>query len=90
MVLKNFYAGQGTDSTGVPTDLITANITMLLSVYNSAPTFGIHVSSGPINIMYSMITVATGEVKKNPLLRNLEHLENPSTNLLRNLEHLNC
>ncbi|KAL5563775.1 hypothetical protein UlMin_033522 [Ulmus minor] len=35
-----------------------------MSVYNPATFFGIHVSSSPFSLMYSEITVATGQLKK--------------------------
>lgn len=60
----NFYAGEGSDSTNVPTKLVTSNFSVKISVYNPAATFGIHVSSGPIDLMFSEITVATGQLKK--------------------------
>lgn len=64
LLVDDFYIGEGTDSTGVPTNLVTSNLSLVLHVYNSAPTFGIHVSSGPINLMYSEIAISTGRMKK--------------------------
>lgn len=70
LLVDDFYIGEGTDSTGVPTNLVTSNLSLVLHVYNSAPTFGIHVSSGPINLMYSEIAISTGRVKiTNDLIR---------------------
>lgn len=60
--MDDFYSGEGTDNTGVPTKLVTVNCSLKINVYNSAPLFGIHVTSGPINLMYSKITIATGQV----------------------------
>lgn len=60
--VSNFYAGEGSDSTNVPTKLVTSNFSVKISVYNPAAMFGIHVSSGPIDLMFSEIAVATGQV----------------------------
>ncbi|MQL91735.1 hypothetical protein Taro_024346 [Colocasia esculenta] len=61
LVVDDFYYGEGSDNTGVPTKMITVNCSLKISVYNPAPTFGIHVSSSAVNLVYSQITVATGE-----------------------------
>ena len=60
--VDDFYAGEGSDNTGVPTKLITSNFSLKISVYNPATMFGIHVTSGPISLVYSEITIATGQV----------------------------
>lgn len=62
LTVNNFYIGSGSDFSGVPTKLLTVNGSLRLSVYNPATIFGIHVSSTPVNLIYSEITVATGQV----------------------------
>ncbi|TYI05512.1 hypothetical protein ES332_A10G093600v1 [Gossypium tomentosum] len=62
--VHNFYIGEGSDFSGVPTKLLTVNGTLKLSVYNPATIFGIHVTSNPVNLVYSEIPVATGQLKK--------------------------
>ena len=62
LTVHNFYFGEGSDSTGVPTKMVTMNSSVRMTVYNRATFFGIHVSSTPINLMYSEIAVATGQV----------------------------
>ncbi|OUZ99968.1 Late embryogenesis abundant protein [Macleaya cordata] len=62
--VNNFYFGEGSDLTGVPTKMLTVNCSLKMSVYNPATFFGIHVSSTPIQLIYSKITVATGQLKK--------------------------
>lgn len=62
--MDDFYAGEGTDSTGVPTKLVTVNCSLKISVYNSASMFGIHVTSSPMSLKYSEITIATGQLQK--------------------------
>ncbi|XP_042421787.1 uncharacterized protein LOC122009625 [Zingiber officinale] len=64
LLMDDFYAGEGTDETGVPTKMVTLNCSVKISVYNTAAMFGIHVTSGPIRLMFSEITVATGELQK--------------------------
>ncbi|TYH48617.1 hypothetical protein ES332_D10G079200v1 [Gossypium tomentosum] len=62
--VHNFYIGEGSDFSGVPTKLLTVNGTLKLSVYNPATIFGIHVTSNPVNLVYSEIPVATSQLKK--------------------------
>ncbi|XP_061350597.1 uncharacterized protein LOC133295757 [Gastrolobium bilobum] len=64
LTVHNFYFGEGSDMTGVPTKMLTANCSMRITVHNPATFFGIHVSSKSVNLMYSEIIVATGELKK--------------------------
>jgi hypothetical protein len=64
LTVHNFYVWEGTDFTGVPTRLLTLNSTMHMNIYNPATFFGIHVHSSPINLVYSDISIATGELKK--------------------------
>lgn len=60
----DFYAGEGTDHTGVPTKMVTVNCSLIMTVYNPAPTFGVHVRSSSIDLFYSKIPVATGQLEK--------------------------
>ncbi|XP_002514290.2 uncharacterized protein LOC8268356 [Ricinus communis] len=62
--VHNFYFGQGSDMTGVPTKMLTVNCSVNISVYNPATFFGIHVTFMPVHLMYYEIIVATGELKK--------------------------
>ncbi|KAI9128610.1 hypothetical protein K1719_000093 [Acacia pycnantha] len=61
--VHSFYLGAGSDPTGVPTKMLTMNCSVKMTVYNPATFFGIHVSSKSVNLMYSEIAVATGELK---------------------------
>ncbi|KAK8608452.1 hypothetical protein V6N13_023875 [Hibiscus sabdariffa] len=61
--VHNVFVGEGSDFSGVPTRMLTINGTLKMSVYNPASTFGIHVSSNPVNLAYSEINVATGQLK---------------------------
>uniref|UniRef100_A0A2P2JVL2 Late embryogenesis abundant protein LEA-2 subgroup domain-containing protein n=1 Tax=Rhizophora mucronata TaxID=61149 RepID=A0A2P2JVL2_RHIMU len=62
LAVNNFYVGEGSDFSGVPTKMLTLNGSLRMSIYNPATLFGIHVSSTPINLLYSEISVATGQV----------------------------
>ncbi|XP_068647265.1 uncharacterized protein [Aristolochia californica] len=64
LAISNFYFGEGSDYTGVPTKMVTMNCSLKISVYNPATLFGIHVSSSLINLIYAEIPVATGQLKK--------------------------
>ncbi|KAK9281108.1 hypothetical protein L1049_004001 [Liquidambar formosana] len=64
LTVNNFYIGEGTDFSGVPTKMVTVNGTLKMSIYNPATLFGIHVSSTPVNLLYSEIPVAIGQLKK--------------------------
>jgi len=64
MSINNLYIGTVSDFTGVPSKMLTVNGSLLMTIYNPATFFGIHISSSPINIVYSEITVATGQLKK--------------------------
>lgn len=63
LAVNNLYVGEGSDSTGVTTKMLTMNGSLRMNIYNPATLFGIHVSSTPVNLVYSEITVATGQVK---------------------------
>lgn len=64
LTVSTFIVQEGTDNSGVPTKMLTVNATLRISIYNPATFFGIHVSSTPINLLYSKISVATGQLKK--------------------------
>ncbi|CAH8338938.1 unnamed protein product [Eruca vesicaria subsp. sativa] len=62
--LRNFYVGEGSDFSGMHTKLLTLNGTLRIGIYNPAPTFGIHVSSTPINLFFYQLPIATGQLKE--------------------------
>ena len=62
LAVNNIYVGEDSDSTRVVTKMLTVNGSLKISIYNPATFFGIHVSSSPINLVYSETTVATGQV----------------------------
>ncbi|XAR50645.1 hypothetical protein NMG60_11005019 [Bertholletia excelsa] len=64
LAVNNIYVAEGSDFTGFVTKMLTINGSLRINVYNPATFFGIHVSSTPISLIYSQITVATGQLKK--------------------------
>ncbi|KAG6406927.1 hypothetical protein SASPL_134544 [Salvia splendens] len=54
----------GSDSTGVSTDMISMNSTVKLTYRNTATFFGVHVTSTPVALTYSQLTIGSGTVKK--------------------------
>lgn len=53
----------GSDSTGVATDMITMNSTLKFTYRNTGTFFGVHVSATPLELSYSDITIASGNVR---------------------------
>ncbi|KAE7997452.1 hypothetical protein FH972_002088 [Carpinus fangiana] len=74
LTVHNLYLGEGSDSSGVPTKMLTVNGSLKMNIYNPAPLFGIHVSSTPVNLIYSEISVATGQLKKYYQPRKSHHI----------------
>ncbi|KAK1313919.1 hypothetical protein QJS10_CPA06g00682 [Acorus calamus] len=70
----NFFSGEGTDNTGVPTKMVTMNCTLKMNIHNPASLFGIHVSSSAVNLIFSEIAIATGQVQKYYQPRKSNHL----------------
>lgn len=59
---EQFKIQAGSDFTGVATDMITMNSTVKMIYRNTGTFFGVHVSSTPIDLSYSQITIASGTV----------------------------
>ncbi|KAG8379961.1 hypothetical protein BUALT_Bualt07G0144000 [Buddleja alternifolia] len=64
LMVNNMYVGSGADFTGVPTKILNVNGSLRISVYNPATFYGIHVSATPVNLVYSDVVIATGQLKK--------------------------
>ncbi|OIT01103.1 PREDICTED: uncharacterized protein LOC109229448 [Nicotiana attenuata] len=54
----------GSDGTGVATDMISMNATVKFLYRNTGTFFGVHVTSSPIDLSYSELTLGSGTVKK--------------------------
>lgn len=59
-----FKIQAGSDSTGVATDMISINATLKLTFRNTGTFFGVHVTPTPIDLDYSEMTVASGNMIK--------------------------
>ena len=53
----------GSDSTGVATDMITMNSTLKFTYRNTGTFFGVHVAATPLELSYSEIVIAAGNVR---------------------------
>lgn len=62
MRFESFSIQAGIDGSGVPTDMVSVNSTVKLSFRNTAAFFGLHVSSTPVDLFYSQLALATGNV----------------------------
>ncbi|XP_071740723.1 uncharacterized protein [Rutidosis leptorrhynchoides] len=62
--VNNFYYGEGSDHTGVPTKFLTINCTVKMTIHNPATFFGVHIKSSPLNLFYSKIIVGSGQSVK--------------------------
>uniref|UniRef100_A0A7N0TR28 Late embryogenesis abundant protein LEA-2 subgroup domain-containing protein n=1 Tax=Kalanchoe fedtschenkoi TaxID=63787 RepID=A0A7N0TR28_KALFE len=54
----------GSDDSGVATDMLTLNSTVKLAYRNTATFFGVHVTSTPLDLTYSQLTIASGTIDK--------------------------
>ncbi|XP_057446981.1 uncharacterized protein LOC130738830 [Lotus japonicus] len=54
----------GSDSTGVATDMISMNSTLKFTYRNTGTFFGVHVASTPLELSYSEIVIAAGNMKE--------------------------
>lgn len=64
ITFERFVIQAGSDNTGVATDMVSMNSTVKLTFRNTATFFGVHVTSTPIDLSYSQITLASGTIKK--------------------------
>lgn len=61
---EHFKIQAGADFSGVATDMITVNSTVKMIYRNTGTFFGVHVTSNPLDLSYSEITIASGTIKK--------------------------
>ncbi|KAI3460219.1 hypothetical protein Pfo_016882 [Paulownia fortunei] len=64
ITFERFVVQAGSDDTGVSTDMISMNSTVKLTFRNTATFFGVHVTSTPLALSYSQLTVGSGIMKK--------------------------
>ncbi|XP_042454921.1 uncharacterized protein LOC122038990 [Zingiber officinale] len=63
ITFDNFIIQAGTDASLVPTDMSTLNSTVSFSFRNTGSFFGVHVSSTSLQLDYTQLTLATGDMK---------------------------
>ncbi|XVF61182.1 hypothetical protein PTKIN_Ptkin08bG0109500 [Pterospermum kingtungense] len=61
---NEFVVQAGADFSGVSTEMVSMNCTVKLTYRNTATFFGVHVTSTPLDLSYSQLTVATGSIRK--------------------------
>ncbi|OIW16031.1 hypothetical protein TanjilG_04566 [Lupinus angustifolius] len=54
----------GADASGVATDMISLNSTLKFRYHNTGTFFGVHVSATPLDLSYSDIVIASGDMKE--------------------------
>ncbi|KAL3603814.1 hypothetical protein D5086_004673 [Populus alba] len=64
ITFEQFRIQAGSDSTGVATDMISVNSTVKMTYRNKGTFFGVRVASTPLDLSYSEITIASGNIKK--------------------------
>nr|XP_034926551.1 uncharacterized protein LOC118057924 [Populus alba] len=64
VTFEQFRIQAGSDSTGVATDMISVNSTVRMTYRNKGTFFGVHVTSTPMDLSYSEITLVPGSIKK--------------------------
>ncbi|KAJ6730097.1 LATE EMBRYOGENESIS ABUNDANT (LEA) HYDROXYPROLINE-RICH GLYCOPROTEIN FAMILY [Salix viminalis] len=64
ITFEQFRIQAGSDSTGVATDMISVNSTLKMTYRNKGTFFGVRVTSTPIDLSLSEITIASGNIKK--------------------------
>ncbi|XP_047312005.1 uncharacterized protein LOC124915350 [Impatiens glandulifera] len=64
IMFDQFVIQAGSDGSGVSTEMVTMNSTVKLIFHNSGTFFGVHVTSTPVDLSYSELTLATGTIKR--------------------------
>ncbi|KAI3521010.1 hypothetical protein L1887_10467 [Cichorium endivia] len=64
IAFDQFAVNAGADASGVATEMVTINATVKFNFRNRGTFFGVHVSSTPLDLAYTELTLATGTVKK--------------------------
>lgn len=64
ITVERFVIQAGSDYTGVATDMVSMNSTVKFTFRNTATFFGLHVTSTPLALTYSQLTLATGTVSQ--------------------------
>lgn len=62
MVIESLNVQSGNDASGVLTDMLTLNSTVTMLYNNPATFFTVHVTSSPLQLSYSQLILASGQV----------------------------
>lgn len=76
----------GQDAGGIGTDMITMNATLRMMYRNTGTFFGVHVTSSPIDLSFSQITIGSGTVSpkiRKPTLKRIFSCSSISQSLVR-------
>ncbi|KAG8367080.1 hypothetical protein BUALT_Bualt16G0035500 [Buddleja alternifolia] len=64
ILFDRFIIQAGSDSSGVSTEMVTMNSTVKLVFTNTGTFFGVHVTSTPLDLSFSELTLASGTINK--------------------------
>ncbi|KAK6130871.1 hypothetical protein DH2020_035389 [Rehmannia glutinosa] len=64
ITFERFVVQAGSDDSGVSTDMISMNSTLKLNFRNTATFFGVHVTSTPLALSYSQLTIGSGNQER--------------------------
>ncbi|KAG2243793.1 hypothetical protein Bca52824_094358 [Brassica carinata] len=64
MVIESLNVQSGNDASGVLTDMLTLNSTVTMLYKNPATFFTVHVTSSPLQLSYSQLILASGQMVK--------------------------
>ncbi|KAF5766310.1 putative Late embryogenesis abundant protein [Helianthus annuus] len=64
ILFDGFVVNAGADASGVATEMVTINATIKFNFQNRGTFFGVHVSSTPMDLAYTELTLASGTIKK--------------------------
>jgi hypothetical protein len=85
ITFHSFIIQAGTDASLVPTDMATTNSTVKFTYKNKGTFFGIHVAADPFELLYSQLTLASGDVSDLFLLLFAACCENSFSNIRNRL-----
>ncbi|KAL0461463.1 UNVERIFIED_CONTAM: hypothetical protein Slati_0033900 [Sesamum latifolium] len=64
ILFDRFIIQAGSDASGVGTEMVTMNSTVKFVFHNRGTFFGVHVTSTPLDLSFSELTLASGTVKR--------------------------
>lgn len=64
IVFQNFHYQAGNDQSGVPTDMLSLNSTVMISYRNPATFYAVHVTSTPWELHHFQLRIASGQMMK--------------------------